>query len=540
MAYPHIQMGVTHASLRHIRRTAKRSTSTPARRRVRRPVLDAPTSRAASARAARKDSSVDALRSFARAQHGRGPQSSLRAGSKLKINAPARERPAHWGEVQTTTSPRSTPRKMTTKQTVTTLGKIILEQDTSTKLPMFSPSSPQHDRPLSNCSAADIRRRAPKARPASIRCSRPMPLVSTTEGGSGLAEGPHERPHRPARRSPDLPATGNAGGPPPGHRAVAEQVAPLMTNSRGTTWGRRRALQQEEMLTAGATRLSADVGNVDGLLADRLPPRTHAPRRRARALDYVATVVFVDSAADYAKAQKLSNPVPWAQSPARLHRTTSRCLRYIPHRFKDFAGVLTMNTTNATRGAGSFVSLSSFRDAGRRLLRLSLSRDARRRPIHLSLFRDAGRGLLRSQRPMRGALGPRGLGDDRWRSVRWTRVCGRVGRRARRPLSAKAGRAVKAAESALRQDGRSRRRGECGPRPRASSTGLPRAARRVVATGHSLITMPAALDGGGEGSDSRRESGCRVVWARPVNGERGRPEALAAGGPIASGNAGTA
>jgi hypothetical protein len=204
---------------------------------------------------------------------------------------------------------------MTTKQTVTTLGKIILEEDKTTKLPMFCSEFAWHLNALSNCSADLIRNAGPEgADCADDPMFAPMPLVSTTEGEIGLAEGPLTNILvAPAADRQALITqvfkTGNAAGLSSGHRAVAEQVAPLMTGLSQYYAG-KAAGAPAAALESGAAQLNAGVGNVGNYSPTAYLANATLPSSQ-RALDYVATVVFVDSAADYAKAQQLSkSPVP--------------------------------------------------------------------------------------------------------------------------------------------------------------------------------------------------------------------------------------
>ncbi len=199
----------------------------------------------------------------------------------------------------------------TTRQTVTTLGKIILEVDTTTKQPMYCSEFAWHMLALSACTAEEIRSAGPEGASCVDDVFEPMPLVAENEGQVGLAEGPLLSLMKlPAEGRPELVGkiftTGNASGLSSGHRMVAEQVAPMMG-----------PLSQIFTARASGAPISATAEGA-GMLNAQVPAN-YSPtaylvaslgERADRAMDYVATVAFVD-AAGYAKAQTLShNPVP--------------------------------------------------------------------------------------------------------------------------------------------------------------------------------------------------------------------------------------
>ncbi|MFO0738665.1 MAG: hypothetical protein U0270_22400 [Labilithrix sp.] len=315
MAYPHIQMGVTHASLVYTQNGEAFNIDSPLDGEYVGQFSTLHFAGGVSASGA-KDGGVDALQIVRPRNMDAARKTSLQGWiGKLKSALPRVNGQRAQVKFQSDyLTPIYAAKKMTTKQTVTTLGKIILEQDTSTKLPMFCSEFAWHMIALSNCSAADIQAAGPEGASCVDPMFEPMPLVSTTEGEIGLAEGPLTNVliAPPADRQKligQIFATGNASGLSSGHRAVAEQVAPLMTGLSQYYMG-KAAGAPAEMLTAGATQLNAGVGNVGNYSPTAFLANSTLPAQ-SRALDYVATVVFVDSAADYAKAQKLSkNPVP--------------------------------------------------------------------------------------------------------------------------------------------------------------------------------------------------------------------------------------
>ncbi len=203
---------------------------------------------------------------------------------------------------------------LTTKQTVTKLGQIIVEQDKTTKLPMYCSEFAWHMLALSSCSEEEIRTAGEEGAACVDALFDPMPLVSTTEGEIGLAEGPLQNilvappADRPALIGAVF-ATGNASGLSSGHRAVAEQVAPLM-DGLAQYYGGKAQGAPAEMLAGAAAQLNAGVGNVGNYSPTAFLANATLPAG-VRALDYVATVVFVDSQADMDKARRLAqNPVP--------------------------------------------------------------------------------------------------------------------------------------------------------------------------------------------------------------------------------------
>ncbi len=199
----------------------------------------------------------------------------------------------------------------TTRQTVTTLGQIILEHDTTTKQPMYCSEFAWHMLALSNCSADEIRAAPAEGASCVDEVFVPMPLTAANDNEVGLADGPllalMQLPS--ANRgllANRIFATGNATGLSSGHRAVAEQVAPMMA-PLSQIFGARASGAPIAAVAEGATALNAQV------------PPNYSPTaffvaamgaRAKRPMDYVATVTFVD-AAGYAKAQTLAQqPVP--------------------------------------------------------------------------------------------------------------------------------------------------------------------------------------------------------------------------------------
>lgn len=315
MAYPHIQMGVTHASLVYTQNGEAFNIDSP---------LDGEYVgqfstlhfTGGTTASGGTDTGTDALQIVRPRDMNAARKASLQGWiGKLKAALPRVNGQRAQVKFQSDyLTPIYAAKQMTTKQTVTTLGKIILEDDKTTKLPMFCSEFAWHMIALSSCSAEEIRSAGPDGASCVDPMFEPMPLVSTKDGEIGLAEGPLTNvliapPADRQKLIEQVFATGSPSRLSSGHRAVAEQVAPLMTGLSQYYMGKASGAPAP-MLEAGAAQLNAGVNNVGNYSPTAFLANSTLPSG-VRALDYVATVVFVDSAADYAKAQKLSkNPVP--------------------------------------------------------------------------------------------------------------------------------------------------------------------------------------------------------------------------------------
>ncbi len=196
------------------------------------------------------------------------------------------------------------------QQTVTTLGKIILESDKQTKLPMYCAEFAWHMIALSSCTSAEILEATSDGAACVTEPFSPMPLLATTTGQVGLAEGPLlALLQAPAEQRAVLVEPIFADGEPTklssGHRAVAQQVAPLMAGLQ-QIYEARAVGATAEQTASGAAQLNAAV-------KDNYSPTAfmvQAMPAGDRPMDYVATVVFVSPTA-YTKAKELAKlPVP--------------------------------------------------------------------------------------------------------------------------------------------------------------------------------------------------------------------------------------
>jgi hypothetical protein len=199
----------------------------------------------------------------------------------------------------------------TTRQTITTLGKIILEQDTTTKQPMFCSEFAWHMLALSNCTADEIKNAPAEGAACVDEVFAPMPLVASSATEVGLADGPliallkFSEPIR-LINLPKIFETGDVAKLSSGHRMVSEQVAPLM-GPLSQFYGARAMGAPVEATAEAATMLSAQMPLNYSPTAFLVQSMAEEP---ARAVDYVATLAFVN-ATGYQKAQRLSsNPVP--------------------------------------------------------------------------------------------------------------------------------------------------------------------------------------------------------------------------------------
>ncbi len=199
----------------------------------------------------------------------------------------------------------------TPRQMVTTLGKILLEEDTESAMPMYCSEFAWHMLALSNCTADEIIN-APEEGAACVDPPfAPMPLLPANDNQIGIAEGPlralavlDSSQQRTALEA--VFAEGDASGLSSGHRAVAESVAPLM-QPLSEYYGGRVAGASVEDLAGAATAIGENFANNYSPTAYFIAAMGD---EATRPMDYVATVGFVN-AAGFAKARELAQlPVP--------------------------------------------------------------------------------------------------------------------------------------------------------------------------------------------------------------------------------------
>ena len=306
MAYPHIQMGTTHAGLVYIENGAAFNIDSPLDSQY---VGQFDTAHYAGDGA--MDHGADALH-IVRPQITDARRTQLRAWvGTLKTNLARINGERAQVKFQSDYLVPSYVRAgMTTRQTVTALGKIILEVDTTTKLPMYCSEFAWHMLALSACSVTEIRNAGPEGASCVDDVFAPMPLVAKNRSELGMAEGPLLSLMKlpAANRAalvPKIFETGNPAKLSSGHRMVSEQVAPLMA-PLSQLYAARAAGASIEMTASAAEMLSANMPN-------NYSPTTFLVQSMAdsqRAMDYVVTLAFV-TPTTYQKAQRLAqNPVP--------------------------------------------------------------------------------------------------------------------------------------------------------------------------------------------------------------------------------------
>lgn len=307
LAYPHIQMGTTHASLVYTKNGEAFNVDSP---------LDGEyvgqfnTLHFAGGTSA--SGSVDAGTDALHILRPAGFDGARRDQLQKWASAVATNRA--FGKVKFQKdylTPIFAAKRMTTKQTVTHLGKIILGEGT-TDLPMYCSEFAWHMLALSACTDADIRAAGPEGAACVKPVFAPMQLAATDAQSTGLAEGPLVSIlAAPAADRADLVAQvftpgGNGGRLSSGHRAVAEQVAPLMAGL-AQYYGARAQGATAAQTSSAAGQLNAGVQDVPNYSPTSFLVSAAQPEG-LRKIDYVATVVFVDTDADMAKAKRLAMP----------------------------------------------------------------------------------------------------------------------------------------------------------------------------------------------------------------------------------------
>lgn len=307
MAYPHIQMGITHAGLVYTSNGAAYNIDSPLDSEY---VGQFDTSHYAGNGG--DDAGTDALH-IVRPRISDARRAQLRDWvGTLKANLPRINGDRAQIKFQSDyLTPAYVSAGATTRQTVTTLGKIILELDTTTKQPMFCSEFAWHMLALSGCTADEIRAAGPEGAACVDEVFEPMPLTAAAEGQVGLADGPLlsllELPaEQRAGAVQQIFATGDAAKLSSGHRAVSEQVAPMM-GPLSQIFGARAAGAPLAAVADGASQLDAQVPpnySPTAYLVQAMGPTETRP------FDYVATVTFVNGAG-YDKAKALAQqPVP--------------------------------------------------------------------------------------------------------------------------------------------------------------------------------------------------------------------------------------
>ena len=309
MAYPHIQMGSTHAGLVYTKDGAAFNIDSPLDSEY---VGQFDTSHYAGNGGT--DQGTDALHIIRPAAMDDARRAQLREWIfTLKAGLPRingqRQQVKFQSDYLTPTyvSSGETPR-----QTVTTLGRIILEQDTTTQQPMFCSEFVWHMLALSSCTATEIRNAPPEGASCIDFVFDPMDLTADEPGEVGLADGPLlsiqalPAANRAGLVEEVFATGGNVGKLSSGHRAVSEEVAPLMPHLKDLFTARAAGAPIAGPIAAGATQLNANIKanySPTAYIVAAMPDGM-------RSMDYVATVTFVGTSG-YAKAKVLAmQPVP--------------------------------------------------------------------------------------------------------------------------------------------------------------------------------------------------------------------------------------
>jgi hypothetical protein len=311
MAYPHIQMGSTHASLVYMKNGQAFNVDSPLDEEY---VGQFSTKHFIGGPNANPELPPDMGTDGLHILRPAGFDDGRRANLGKWATAVAKNRA--FGKVRFQKdylAPIFHTQNMTTKQTVTQLGKIILGEGTM-DLPMYCSEFAWHMLALSACTDAEIRAAGPDGAACVAPVFEPMQLASIDSSTVGLAEGPlvtinaapaEDRAALIKLVFPENPGP-NAAKLSSGHRAVALKVQPLMPGLQQFFGGRAQGATPE-MTASGATRLNAGVGSIPNY-----SPTAYLvsamQRDGLRKMDYIATVVFVDSQADLDKAKRLSMP----------------------------------------------------------------------------------------------------------------------------------------------------------------------------------------------------------------------------------------
>jgi hypothetical protein len=306
MAYPHIQMGTTHASLVYVKGGKAYNVDSPLDGEY---VGQFDTKHFIGGR--NSDGTTDYGTDALQIVRPRGFTAERRAQLNTWATLVAQNRAnGHVRFQKDYLAPIFATTGMTTKQTVTELGRIILGASTK-DLPMYCSEFAWHMLALSGCTAEQIEAAGPEGAACVAPVFTPMPLVATTSSETGLAEGPllslgMAPPADRAGLVDVIFAGGNAGKLSSGHRAVAEQVAPLMAGLSGWYKARAGGATAEQAASAGK-QLNAGVQNVPNYSPTAFLVNA-MQADGVRKLDYVATVVFFDKLTDVEKAKRLAMP----------------------------------------------------------------------------------------------------------------------------------------------------------------------------------------------------------------------------------------
>jgi hypothetical protein len=306
--YPHLQMGVTHASLVYTENGEAKNIDSP---------LDSEfVGQFNTAHFIGKDDGIDHGTDALQIIRPNKLDDARRTALRGWVLALRRDIARVHGQMPFQSNyltPVFDIQKISTKQTVTKLGKIILGTDKTATLPVYCSEFAWHMLALSACSEDDIKNAGPEGADCVDPMFDPMPISSSSGGAFGLADGPLTNLMlAPADKRGGLVAQlfrdGDAAKLSSGHRQAAEQVEQLGIIKGLLGFYSARASEDAAQADGIAAGLNAKVvGNYSpsAYMAQATRPQGERP------MDYVATVVFIDSADDLAKAKRLSKlPIP--------------------------------------------------------------------------------------------------------------------------------------------------------------------------------------------------------------------------------------
>ncbi len=294
MAYPHIQMGATHASLVYTdgNRTQAFNVDSPLNPNEYNGSFDKTHFTGGTYASGERDEGTDALQILRPHGWDDSRRAQLRGwASRAADNA------ARGAKVVSFQSDYLKPLYAATGKSpevlATDLGRALLSGQ-SMGQGMYCSEFAWHMLALSGCSEQAIRQ-APAGTAASCidPVFAPMPFVAERTGDVGLAEGPLLAIQASGR--PELVADVFAGNQPgklsSGHRAVAQQVGPFMSALQGFYGARLQGASPEQL----GPQIAQQTGG-------RIPPPNYSPtafmvqamKPGVRSVDYVATIVFVD------------------------------------------------------------------------------------------------------------------------------------------------------------------------------------------------------------------------------------------------------
>ena len=316
MAYPHIQQGITHSSLVYVKNGVAFHVDSP---------LDDVTTGNGTFTTEHfvggaEDHGVDAMQIVRPRGLTDARKVQLQSWIDRIVSSNAQRAAIHAqvGFQSNYLTPIFQIKNLTTKQTVTKLGQILMRTDKTSSLDMYCSELAWHLLALSNCSETDITNAPAEGAECVAPIFAPMPLIGTADA-IGLGEGPLRmiQTAPPADEAGLLPQVFTTDAAKAnkvlssGHRQVASQLEQLgLIDGLKLYYTKTLAGASADELLTLATKMNNTPLPGGLTLAPNYSPTaffTQALQDDAnRPVDYVATVVFTDSAADYAKAKTLA------------------------------------------------------------------------------------------------------------------------------------------------------------------------------------------------------------------------------------------